>query len=147
MVFLWTGFYNTMDVEENLFDKIVASLFDNGKITKSSYNIFRVKDSPSDTELFLYDALNVEDDVDWGIIHENNFNCCIETQFYFKIFHKAICTNKFLAKIGRSDSLFVILVKKLMRPWCICFVNARGFFPCGMIWSLSLKTKQGIVLI
>ena len=43
------------------------------------------------------------------IIHENNVNCCIETQlraFYFKIFHKAICTNKFLAKIGRSDSPF-----------------------------------------
>ena len=26
-------FYNTRDVEENLLDKIVASLFDNGKIT------------------------------------------------------------------------------------------------------------------
>ena len=109
-------FYNTRDVEENLFDKIVASLFDNGKITKSSYNIFRVKDSPSDTELFWYDALNVEDDIDWGIIHDNNFNCCIETQlraFYLKIFHKAICTNKFLPKIGRSDSPFCYFCKKV----------------------------------
>ena len=59
--------------------------------------------------MFWYDALNVDDDVDWGIIHENHFNCSIETQlraFCFKIFHKAICTNKFLAKIGRSDSVF-----------------------------------------
>ena len=96
-------FYNTRDVEENLFDN-------NGKITKSSYNIFRVKDSPSDTELFWYDALNVEDDVDWGIIHDNNFNCCI--QDYFKIFHKAICTNKFLAKIGGSGSPFCHFCKK-----------------------------------
>ena len=120
-------FYNTRDVEENLFDKIVASLFDNGKITKYSYNILRVKDSPSDTELFWYDALNVEDDVDWGIIHDNNFNCCIETQlraFYFKIFHKAICTNKFLAKIGRSDSPFCHFCKKvdetLLHMFCEC---------------------------
>ena len=36
-------FYDTRDVEENLFDKIVASLFENGKITRFSYNIFRVK--------------------------------------------------------------------------------------------------------
>ena len=120
-------FHNTRDVEENLFDKIVASLFDNGKITKSSYNIFRVNDSPSNTELFWYDALNVEDDVDWGIIHDNNFNCCIETQlraFYFKIFHKAICTNKFLAKIGRSDSPFCHFCKKvdetLVHMFCEC---------------------------
>ena len=67
-------FYNTRDVEENLFSTIVASLFENGKITKSSY-IFRAKDSRGDTEMFWYDALNVDDDVDWGIIHENNFNC------------------------------------------------------------------------
>ena len=49
----------------------------------------------------------MEDDVDWSIIHNNNFTCTIETQlraFYFKIFHKAICTNKFLHKIGRADS-------------------------------------------
>ena len=30
--------------------------------------------------------------------------------------------------------------------WCICFVNVRRFLPCGMIWSLSFKTKRGIVL-
>ena len=32
----------------------------------ASYNIFKVKDSPSDAELFWYDDLNVEDDVDWA---------------------------------------------------------------------------------
>ena len=73
-------FYNTRDDEENFFDKIVASVFDNRNITKFSYNTFRVKDSPSDTKMLWYDALNVEDDVDWGIINENNFNCSIKTQ-------------------------------------------------------------------
>ena len=57
-------FYDTRDVEENLFDKIVASLFENGKITRFSYNILRVKDSLSDTEKFWCDALNVDDYVD-----------------------------------------------------------------------------------
>ena len=78
-------FYDTRDVEENLFDKIVASLFENGKITRFSYNILRVKDSLSDTEKFWCDALNVDDDVDWSIIYENNFNCSIETQLRCKI--------------------------------------------------------------
>ena len=39
---------------------------------------------------FWCDALNVDDDADWSIIHDNNFNCSIGTQlrpFYFKIFH------------------------------------------------------------
>ena len=142
-------FYDTRDVDENLFDKIVAILFENGKITRFSYNIFRVKDSPSDTEKFWCDALNVDDDVDRSIINENNFNCSIETQlraFYFKIFHKAICTNKFQIKLAEVILLFFISVKQLMRPWCICFVNMRRFLPCGMIWSLSFKTKGEIVL-
>ena len=36
-----------------------------------------------------------------------NFKCTVETQlksFYFKVFHKAIATNDFLSKIGRSDT-------------------------------------------
>ena len=72
--------------------------------------------------MFWYDALNVDDDVDWGFIHENSFNCSIKTQlsaFYFKIFHKAICTNKFLAKIGRSDSPFCIFCKKKLMRACL----------------------------
>ena len=81
-------------------------------LTKRDYSL---NDSPSNTEMFWYDALNVDDDVDWGIIHENNFNCSIETQlraFYFKIFHNTICTNTFLAKIGKSDSPFCHFCKK-----------------------------------
>ena len=86
-----------------------------------------MKDIPIDTEIFWHDALNVEGDVDWGIMHDNNFKCSIETQlraFYFKIFHKAICTNKFLAKIGRRDSPFCYFCEKvdetLVHMFCEC---------------------------
>ena len=52
----------------------------------------------------------------------------------------------FLIKLEEVILLFVISVKKLMRPWCVCFVNVRRFLPCRMICSLSFKTKRGIVL-
>ena len=124
---LMEWFDNPKAVQENIFDKIVASLFDNGKITRFSYNIFKVKDSPMDTEMFWYDGLNMDGDIDWGIVHENNFSCTIETQlraFYFKLFHKAICTNKFLNKIGRSDSPFCYFCNKndetLVHLFCEC---------------------------
>ena len=110
-------FYCSKNVQDNIFDKIVSSLFGNGKITKHSYSILKEKHSPFDTETFWIDTLDMEGDTDWGIIHENNFNCSIETQlslrsFYFKIFHKAICTNKFLHKIGRNDSPLCHFCKK-----------------------------------
>ena len=43
----------------------------------------------------------------WVKWNKANFKCTIETQlrsFYFKLFHKAICTNQFLHRIGRTDS-------------------------------------------
>ena len=125
MVFLWL--YDTRDVEENLFDEIVASLFENGKITKFSYNIFRVKDRPSDTEMFCYDALNVDDDVDWGIIHEIILIVVSKyswEHYISRFFIKQFAPINFLLKLVL---LFVIFVKKLMRPWCIYFVNVGWF--------------------
>ena len=68
-------FYNPKTVQVNIFDDIVASLFENGKITKYSYNILKAKNCPVNTELFWIDTLNLEDDVEWNIIHENNFTC------------------------------------------------------------------------
>ena len=108
-------FYCSKNVQDNIFDKIVSSLFGNGKITKHSYSILKEKHSPFDTETFWFDTLDMQGDTDWGMIHENNFSCSIETQlrsFYFKIFHKAICTNKFLHKIGRNDSPLCHFCKK-----------------------------------
>jgi hypothetical protein len=120
-------FYNPRNVQENIFERIVASLFENGKITKYSYNIMKVQESPVKTESFWLEALNREDDIDWSIIHNNNFTCSIETQlraFYFKVFHKAICTNKFLNKIGRTDSPFCYFCNKsdetLVHLFCEC---------------------------
>ena len=87
----------------------------------------KAKYSPVNTELFWIDALNLEDDIEWNKIHDNNFTCSIETQmraFYFKVFHRAICTNKFLHKIGRSDSPFCCFCKKidetLVHLFCEC---------------------------
>ena len=142
-------FYDTRDVEENLFDKIVASLFENGKITRFSNSIFRVKDSPSDTEKFWCDALNVDDDVDWSIIYENNFNCSIETKlraFYFKIFHKAICTNKFLNKIGRSDSPLCHFCKKVDETQVHMFCECEKISPLWDDLVSFIQNKRGIVL-
>ena len=63
--------------------------------------------------------------------------CTLETQiraFYFKHFHRAICTNQFLHKIGRIDSpLCPFFVKNLLNPIFICFVTVKKFFLCGII--------------
>ena len=122
-------FYNPKDVQDNIFDNIVSSLFDNGKITKHSYVILKDNDSPIDTEIFWFDTLGMEGDIDWSIIHDSNFRCSIETQlrsFYFKVFHKAICTNRFLHKIGRNDSPLCHFCKlkeeTLIHLFCECDV-------------------------
>ena len=122
-------FYNPKDVQDNIFDNIVSSLFDNGKITKHSYVILKDNDSPIDTEIFWFDTLGMEGDIDWSIIHDNNFRCSIETQlrsFYFKVFHKAICTNRFLHKIDRNDSPLCHFCKlkeeTLIHLFCECDV-------------------------
>ena len=35
--------YNTRNIQENVHDNIVASLFENSKVTKYSYSIFKVQ--------------------------------------------------------------------------------------------------------
>ena len=101
-------FYNPPQVQNTLFDEIVENLFANVKVTKLSYNILKSHENPVKAEHFWVDALGInDDDVDWPSIHESNFKSTIETQiraFYFKVFHRAICTNQFLHKIGRTDS-------------------------------------------
>ena len=63
------GFYCPKNVQDNILDKIVSSLFENGKITKHSYSILKEKHSPFDTETFCLDTLDMEN---WGIIHKND---------------------------------------------------------------------------
>jgi len=121
-------FYNPADVQDNIFEEIVQSMFGPSKITKHSYNILKTNVSPINTELYWMEILNVDgDEIEWGRVHDNNFHCTIETQlrsFYFKIFHKAICTNKFLHKIGRSDSPSCFFCKSedesLLHLFCEC---------------------------
>ena len=99
-------FQNSKNIQENVFDKICSSLVSEKKVPKHVYSILRNQASV-EVENKWTDCLDVVDEVDWNYIHNANFNCTIETQirsFYFKLFHKAICTNQFLHRIGRSDS-------------------------------------------
>ena len=99
-------FQNSKNIQENVFDKICSSLVSEKKVLKHVYSIRRNQASV-EVENKWIDYLDVVDEVEWNYIHNANFKCTIETQmrsFYFKLFHKAICTNQFLHRIGRSDS-------------------------------------------
>ncbi len=119
-------FQNPKKINENVFDKISASLVGEKKVPKHFYFILR-NTACVDMENKWSDDLNVLDEVDWSGIHNVNFNCSIETKlrsFYFKFFHRAICTNKFLHKIGRADSPNCYFCKKfpetLFHLFCQC---------------------------
>ena len=61
-------FYNPPQVQDIIFDRIVESLFDSVKITKSSYIIFRSQENPVNVENFWIEALDINvDDIDWTI--------------------------------------------------------------------------------
>ena len=47
-------FYNTRNIQENVYDNIVASLFENSKVTKYSDSIFNVQESPTNTGCIEY---------------------------------------------------------------------------------------------
>ena len=99
-------FQNPKNIQENIFDKICSSLVSEKKVPKHVYSILRNQASV-EVENKWTDWLDVVDEVEWNDIHNANFKCTIETQlrsFYFKLFHKAICTNQFLHRIGRTDS-------------------------------------------
>ena len=89
------------------FDLIVDCLVQLKKVPKFAYSILQDKLVAEDLEEKWFYYFNLEEDVDWAVIHTRNFTCTIETQlrsFYFKIFHRAVATNDFLFKINRSDS-------------------------------------------
>ncbi len=99
-------FQNPNNIQENVFNKILDFLINQSKVPKHVYSILR-KQAIVDVEDKWVETLDVLDDVDWNRTHNANFKCTIETQlraFYFKFFHRAICTNQFLHKIGRADS-------------------------------------------
>ena len=47
-------FYNPKNVQDNIFEKIVLSLFDHDKITRHSYSILKETDKPIDTERMMW---------------------------------------------------------------------------------------------
>ena len=63
-------FYNTRNIQKNVQYNIVASLFENSKVTKYSYSIFIVQESPTN---YWLDVLDIEKDIDWSVVHDNNF--------------------------------------------------------------------------
>ena len=99
-------YQNSKNIQENVFDKICSSFVSEKKVPKHVYFILRDQASV-EVENKWIDCLDVVDEVEWNYIHNANFKCTTETQlrsFYFKIFHKAIWTNQFLHRIGRTDS-------------------------------------------
>jgi len=141
-------FYNPPEVLDNIFDKIVQSLFDHAKITRPSYYIFKVEENPEKAELYWTEVLDIEnaDDIDWQSIHDNNFKCTIETQirsFYFKIFHRAICTNKFLHKIGRTDTPLCYFCKKSDESFIHLFCRCDKIVPLWDNLSTFIEGKCG----
>ena len=90
------------------------------------------------TENFWIEALDVDvDDIDRASVHDSNLNSTIETQiraFYFKIFQRAICTNQFLHKIGRTDyPLSYFCQKNQLNPTFICLMSATKSVSYGII--------------
>ena len=99
-------FQNPKNIQENVFVKISTSLVSEKKVPRHVYSILRNQATVEVENKWIY-SLDVLDELEWNDIHNANFNCTIETQlrsFYFKLFHRAICTNQFLHKIGRADS-------------------------------------------
>ena len=119
-------FQNSKNIQENVFNKICSSLVSEKKVPKHVYSILR-NQTFVEVENNWIDSLDVMDEVEWNYIHYANFKCTIETQlrsFYFKFFHKAICTNQFLHRIGRTDSpncyFCNILPETILHLFCEC---------------------------
>ena len=141
-------FYHPPQVQDSIFDEIVETLFGNVKITKSSYSIFKSQDIPVNVENFWIEAFDIGDDndIDWADIHGNNFNCTIETQiraFYFKIFHRAICTNQFLHKIGRIDSPLCYFCQKFTESYIHMFCDCEKILPMWNNLNTFIDKKCG----
>ena len=98
-------------------------------------------------ENFWIEALDINvDDFDWASVHDNNFNSTIETQiraFYFKIFHRAICTNQFLHKIGRADSPLCYFCQKSTESYIHMFCDCDKIRPLWDNLSTFIDKKCG----
>ena len=140
-------FYNPKQNVMNIFDEIVSDLIKVSKVPKQVYSVLKVQDNPIDAENYWFDVLcdDEDEDIDWADIHNNNFTCSVETHlksFYFKIFHKAICTNKFLHKIGKIDSPNCCFCDKMPESLVHLFCDCEIITPlwdklCGFIFSKS----------
>ena len=115
------------------------------KVPKHVYSILRNQASV-EVENKWIDYL---DEVEWNYILNANFKCTIETQmrsFYFKLFHKAICTNQFLQRIGRTDSPNCYfcnnLPETILHLFCEC---EKVPPPFGMNYVFCLITFWGIL--
>jgi len=100
-------FYNNNIIHDDIFDHIVNYLLDTRKVPRHAYSILRDVSSTEKSGNKWIENLDIMEEFEWDQIHNNNFTCTIETQlraFYFKIFHRAVCTNQFLHKIGRAVS-------------------------------------------
>ena len=137
-------FQNPKNIQENVFEKISASLVGEKKVPRYVYSILR-DEAVIEMENKWIDCLGVMEDVDWNHIHNANFKCTIETQlrsFYFKLFHKAICTNQFLHKIGRADSPNCYFCNKFPETILHVFCECEKVSPlwddlCFLINSIS----------
>ena len=137
-------FQNSKNIQENVFDKICSSLVSEKKVPKHVYFILRNQASV-EVENKWIDCLDVVDEVEWNYIHNANFKCTIETQmrsFYFKLFHKAICTNQFLHRIGRSDSPNCYFCNNLPETFLHLFCECEKVSPlwdelCFLINNIS----------
>ena len=129
---IYLSWFSDQQVDENIFDKIVSQLAIKSKVPRHAYILLRDKDSLSQgkAEKKWHECLGLdENDVDWSVIHTNNFKCTVDTQlrsFYFKMFHNAITLNSFLYKIGRCDSPLCYFCGKfpetLKHIFCDCAV-------------------------
>ena len=118
------------DVHKNIVFELLRKL----KVPSYAYSLLRNKDKSLQAKIGnkWEEWLGLDrDEIEFSVIHKNNFKCTIETQlrsFYFKMFHNAIALNSFLYKIGRRDSPLCYfcqeLPETLIHIFCKCTVIA-----------------------
>ena len=99
------------------------------KVPEYTYNIMITKpscDKPKEFWGNVFDTTFSDDDL--ALIHTRNFKCTVDTRlrsFYFKFFHGVIAFNNFLFKIGRKDSPYCFLCKKVPETSVHIFANVN----------------------
>ena len=122
MAFIWTGFRTPRTFKKMSLIKSALLLWVKRKVPKHVYFILRNQTSV-EVENKWIDCLDVVDEVEWNNIQIANFKCTIETQlrsFYFKLFHKAICTNQFLHRISTNCYFCNNLPETILHLFCEC---------------------------